>query len=224
MHSNISNWHNNFNLAKNTVCSNYKQTLTAAVFNKYFLKLSVVICGKRRDGGTSVFSKSSPHVFLKKSVSRRASVGSFNTAGKLTRDIKMVHWSWSRTTDGADCANSDADTAPLSVGLRNVDCLPDADAVGTSFRSATQINYKNNILNIFTSTTCSDMHNSNDVYSHHMLLSYLVHDTNKYTSKWMVQVTKILPLVSTQVLYKKYRTHQRIKRVSMITNSLLITH
>jgi len=40
----------------------------------------------------------------------------------------------------------------------------------------------------------------------------------------MVQVTKILPLVSTQALYKKYRTYQRIKRVSMITNSLLITH
>jgi len=115
--------------------------LTAAVFARYFLKWSGVICGKCDDSGTSNFSKSSPHVFLKKSVSRRASVGSFNTAGKLTRDMKIVHWSWSRTTDGADCANSSDDTgteALLGVGLRDNDCLPNADVVDTSFRSATK--------------------------------------------------------------------------------------
>ena len=110
--------------------------LTTAVFARYFLKLSDVICGKCDDGETSDFSKSSPHVFLKKSVSRLFRVGSFNTAGKFTRDIKMVHWSWSRTTEGADCANSNGDLDPLGVGLRDDDCLPNADIVSTSFRSA----------------------------------------------------------------------------------------
>ena len=65
------------------------------------MKCSFVICGTNGEEGISVLSKLSPQVFVKKLVSRRRSLGSFSAAGRLTRDIYIVHFNWSCTTEGA---------------------------------------------------------------------------------------------------------------------------
>lgn len=50
---------------------------------------------------TSVSTKSNPHVFVKKSDSLFANLGSFNAAGRFTLEWYTVHLCWSVTRDGA---------------------------------------------------------------------------------------------------------------------------
>ena len=82
------------------------QQFTEDVLARYLLKSSTVTSGKRDDGRTSALSKDSPQVLEKISTSRRFNVGSFKTAGRLTRDMKIVHWCWSFTIDGALASDS----------------------------------------------------------------------------------------------------------------------
>ncbi len=73
--------------------------LTPEVFLKYLLKSSLVMLGRWLEAPTD-FSKFSPHVLVKKSVSLLLNRGSLRTAGRFTVDMKIVHFSWSSTSEG----------------------------------------------------------------------------------------------------------------------------
>ena len=90
--------------------------LTLTVCLIYRWKLFLVMLGRYGDGGISVFSTNvSPQVFVKKSVSLLAFLGSFNTAGRLTVEEYTVHFTASSADESVGDDGFEEDESGMSL-------------------------------------------------------------------------------------------------------------